>query len=284
MLNKNQSNKLNFWKYALVLPALVTFMFLFQIEVIAQEKVAPKQENEKKTDSIYFNTKKNVASLKDKEIYIDGIKSTQDELTKLGGNEINNNETQSNKKELSLLNKKAVGKVDVNTSDNTVTITTKEVKPISENGKPIITISGALTDSKIRIAVNNPNITDKMTDQKYDENNEIGTLQEKVVKGFVLKSNEKSDKAYFQINGPVTLSPIIIMNGVKINSIASANEINPNAIKSISVLKGQMATYKYGESGKDGVIEITTNTDEPSKIIKKVVIGYPMHTSEKEKN
>jgi hypothetical protein len=38
MLNKNQSHKRNSWKYALVIPALVGFVLLFQIKVIAQEK------------------------------------------------------------------------------------------------------------------------------------------------------------------------------------------------------------------------------------------------------
>jgi len=38
MLNKNQSNKRNSWKYLIVLPLLAAFVFLFQIKVIAQEK------------------------------------------------------------------------------------------------------------------------------------------------------------------------------------------------------------------------------------------------------
>ncbi|PKB18399.1 M56 family metallopeptidase [Flavobacterium sp. 5] len=38
MLNKNQSKKWNFFKYALIIPALVAFVFLFQMEVIAKEK------------------------------------------------------------------------------------------------------------------------------------------------------------------------------------------------------------------------------------------------------
>ncbi|MFE3870731.1 M56 family metallopeptidase [Flavobacterium sp. ZS1P70] len=41
MLNKNQSKKSNSWKYALVLPLLVVFVFLFQIKTIAQEKTNP---------------------------------------------------------------------------------------------------------------------------------------------------------------------------------------------------------------------------------------------------
>lgn len=38
MLNKNQSNKRNSWKYAVIIPALVAFVILFQVKVIAQEK------------------------------------------------------------------------------------------------------------------------------------------------------------------------------------------------------------------------------------------------------
>jgi beta-lactamase regulating signal transducer with metallopeptidase domain len=38
MLHKNQSHKRNAWKYATILPALVGFMLLFQIETIAQVK------------------------------------------------------------------------------------------------------------------------------------------------------------------------------------------------------------------------------------------------------
>jgi peptidoglycan hydrolase CwlO-like protein len=38
MLNKNQSNKRNYWKYLFVLPVLGAFVFFFQVKVIAQEK------------------------------------------------------------------------------------------------------------------------------------------------------------------------------------------------------------------------------------------------------
>lgn len=40
MLNKNQSNKRNSWKYLFVLPVLGAFVFFFQVKVIAQEKVS----------------------------------------------------------------------------------------------------------------------------------------------------------------------------------------------------------------------------------------------------
>ena len=39
MLQTNQSHKRNAWKYATILPVLVSFMLLFQIETIAQTKI-----------------------------------------------------------------------------------------------------------------------------------------------------------------------------------------------------------------------------------------------------
>ncbi|WP_281336076.1 M56 family metallopeptidase [Flavobacterium eburneipallidum] len=44
MLNKNQSNKRNSWKYAVVLPLLGAFLFFFQVKVVAQEKESVKTE------------------------------------------------------------------------------------------------------------------------------------------------------------------------------------------------------------------------------------------------
>jgi len=47
MLNKNQSKKVNYWKYYAVIPALVAFVLLFQIKVIAQEKKEVQEVTEK---------------------------------------------------------------------------------------------------------------------------------------------------------------------------------------------------------------------------------------------
>ncbi|TRX00080.1 M56 family metallopeptidase [Flavobacterium gawalongense] len=69
MLNKNQSKKRNSWKYALVLPALVAFVFLFQIKTIAQEKIAEIQEIEnKKTDPNTVDVYKINKNTTDKEL------------------------------------------------------------------------------------------------------------------------------------------------------------------------------------------------------------------------
>lgn len=69
MLNKNQSKKWNSWKYALVLPALVAFVFLFQMEVVAKEKNHnPKIEQSTSNDEDVYQITKNTteAELKQK--------------------------------------------------------------------------------------------------------------------------------------------------------------------------------------------------------------------------
>jgi len=52
MLNTNQSNKRNVWKYFVVLPLLAFFMFQFQMKVLAQEKSAPVIENKRERKEV----------------------------------------------------------------------------------------------------------------------------------------------------------------------------------------------------------------------------------------
>ena len=60
MLNKNQSQKRNSWKYAVIIPALIGFVLLFQIKVIAQEKEAVvKEEKIAKAELIAISIDKN---------------------------------------------------------------------------------------------------------------------------------------------------------------------------------------------------------------------------------
>ena len=124
MLNKNQSNKWNSWKYITVFPALIAFIFLFQIEVVAQEKETPKQVKENKSDSVdlkSFQLEKDLKTLSEnKEIIINGEKSTQEEMDKLNPDDIE--------------------KVDVATisGKKTILVTTKHLsKPVKITDKTI---------------------------------------------------------------------------------------------------------------------------------------------------
>jgi TonB family protein len=71
----------------------------------------------------------------------------------------------------------------------------------------------------------------------------------------------------FKINGDGP-TPLYVVDGVIVTE-AEAGSIDPSAVESISVLKKY--SDKYGEKGKDGVIEITTKKkaiDDSNKIIK----------------
>ncbi|GAB3170292.1 M56 family metallopeptidase [Telluribacter humicola] len=52
--------------------------------------------------------------------------------------------------------------------------------------------------------------------------------------------------------------PLYVLNGVILESFEDVQAINPNDIDAMNILKDKHATDKYGERGKDGVIEITT--------------------------
>ncbi|MEY4660484.1 MAG: hypothetical protein RLZZ42_436, partial [Bacteroidota bacterium] len=50
---------------------------------------------------------------------------------------------------------------------------------------------------------------------------------------------------------------LYIIDGKEMPS-GSMKDVDPNSIKMVSVLKGENAVKKYGDKGKNGVIEITT--------------------------
>ncbi|PHN07306.1 M56 family metallopeptidase [Flavilitoribacter nigricans] len=59
--------------------------------------------------------------------------------------------------------------------------------------------------------------------------------------------------------------PLYVIDGVKKGSSNSLNDLKPDQIKSISVLKGDKAVEKYGEAGQYGVIEISTKQADASE-------------------
>ena len=285
MLNKNQSNKRDSWKYAAVLPLLGAFLFFFQVKVVAQEKAVPKLENETRTEAIDLTKSKVNKDLitlsKGKEIYINGEKSSQEELAKLDPNEIekidvakvNNKEAilitpkrlikpvritdkdiyidgvKSTNEEFNKLDQSTVDKVDVNTFENTIRITTK-------SEKPIIIVDGIQKEASFKI-------DDIPTDQIASVN---------VLKGKAAEEKYGSDGKYgvieiFTKNPTFSMSKteninekrLIIINGEKTKAtLEDLKKLDPNLIQSMNIFKGKSATEKYGKEGKNGAIEIIT--------------------------
>jgi beta-lactamase regulating signal transducer with metallopeptidase domain len=93
MLNKNQSQKRNLWKYTLILPILIVFVMLFQIKVIAQEKVS----HYKDSSSISSDTKQVSEMTWTKDTPDDEIKNDVKSMKKMGI-EVNYSDIERNSK------------------------------------------------------------------------------------------------------------------------------------------------------------------------------------------
>ena len=71
------------------------------------------------------------------------------------------------------------------------------------------------------------------------------------------KYGEEGKNGVILIKLKPAAKPIFVIDGKKTPDIEMSN-INPNDIFSMNVLKDEVATGKYGDEGKNGVIEITT--------------------------
>ena len=103
---------------------------------------------------------------------------------------------------------------------------------------------------------------------KYGENGKNGVVLISMKKGAVenvnvnsstsqiLKVQTNASLKFSNLNGS-SAQPLVVIDGV-IATDQNVNNINPETIKSISVLKGESSTTLYGDKGKEGVVLITT--------------------------
>jgi hypothetical protein len=94
-----------------------------------------------------------------------------------------------------------------------------------------------------------------------------------------LAQNEKKDSIMRRHHCGTSLNmdpPLMIMNGIDVKSIRGGfDDINPEDIVDIKILRGQEAIDKYGEQGKNGVVlfkmkkEIKNDLISSTEILKK---------------
>ena len=345
MLNKNQSKKRNSWKFCVVIPALVAFVLLFQIETVAHEKpqlVTVKSNTEgidvfqitKTTTDEEFNQK--VKTLKEnfditasfsdlernskneliaikvelkkgneiaRQMEVEGnnaIKAfaivistlengkltvdfktdetaiTNDNIKALnnsaltGEKEIFINGEKATEEELNNLDSKEIESMDVSkkSGKTTIKIITKHLtKPIKISDKEVY-INGVKSNQK------EVSDLDQSTIESVDVNTKGNTIG--ITTKTVTSSNDpKTTTNVVTISGQQE-KPIVYINGKLTSPDFDMNDIDPNKISSMNVLKGQKATEKYGSDGKNGVIEITTKTPtDKDGNEKRVYRGHP---------
>lgn len=272
MLNKNQSNKRNSWKYAVVLPVLGAFLFFFQVKVVAQEKAAPKQETETKS-----------LTKTQKEIHNNGIKSNDTppppkvkqqlppppppkvEKVKFAAPKV--------KQQLPTPPRPKVDKVKFAPPK------VKQQELSSQLEKAMIIIDGNIAAPNYKIddipkdQIASINILKgKSAEEKYGEDAKYGAIEintkEKNTKNEsqqikVVGYGKKKENTIngLKVSGFSSLDgtkPLIVVDGITKDPNYNMDAIPKEQIKKIDVLKGKIAQDKYGEKGKNGVIEIET--------------------------
>lgn len=135
------------------------------------------------------------------------------------------------------------------------------------------TINVSKTNSKVSIrnikTKGNPVVI--VDGQRYDSVDDANVQPDEIASMSVLKNDSASTKIYGEQakNGVIVINtktkynsekaePLIIVNEKETEKVRKdLDDIDPETIQSMNVLKDEKATVKYGEKGKNGVIEIT---------------------------
>ncbi len=255
MLNKNQSNKRNSWKYVAVLPLLVAFVFFLQVKVVAQEKKTQEQKTIKMEEIIkgFYVSKETNDETINSEIEIFKNKYKTDVVF----SEIKRN----TEGEIIAL------KVDItspNKETNTYQCSSNE--PIN----PFFVFLGKKKNSNeiVGFSVSSENTTNKKG-SLYDSNGlyEIPPPPPPTTSRPTKQNkNPTSTSPILPPPPPKTPRPtkdiekaIIIINGNRTEAtLEDLNKLDQKLILSMNILKGKNAIEKYGKDGENGAIEIST--------------------------
>lgn len=142
-----------------------------------------------------------------------------------------------------------------------IEITTKKGSgSLGMGSKPLVVINGEIATNQ-NIDKIDPNTIQSMSVwkgekaiEKYGDQGKNGVIE------IILKedqnTNKKNENSGVKIRSTGTAgTPLMVVDGVV--SSKKVEDFDPETIQSINVLKGEMATKKYGDKGKDGVLEIT---------------------------
>ena len=258
MLNNQRNPRFSYVRRVIVLPLLAIFVVLFAFR--------NKEQRENKTISLASVVENVVNAVKNPK----GI---------LGVNQINDSGLAKKYSviEVNGLKENIIKLLQVSPSVALKFDTTKSKQNINKPSlKGILFIlDGVRSDSNILHTVEPSNIQsidvlkDASAIAKYGEEarNGVIVITRKSfhnVSDSTLVSGQYFGKSY-------TNTPLYIVNGAKLNI---GSTISSNDIDSVNVLKGKSAIDKYGEEGKNGVIEISTkNKNGGNKTVEKIKGG-----------
>jgi beta-lactamase regulating signal transducer with metallopeptidase domain len=255
MLNKNQSNKRNLWKYSLILPVLSTFMLLFQVETVAQVK-----EEESYSISTNFSSTitKNTTDQELKEIE----KTFSNKNRKLTISDVNRNKKgEINEIKLLFDTGKNYHRVLHRRSNKSIDDIQIFVKT---DDKGIENCDFIETDDKLKALMESSNEEDFVvlaTQPSYIFTNEDSFSHRESINKKIVNKNSKA--TFYFDDKEISKNEALKIKG---NLIVEIFEISPNS----------SSINKYGEKGKNGVVLIN------SKVLQKNPVE--LHFSKNEAN
>ncbi len=120
---------------------------------------------------------------------------------------------------------------------------------------------GLQNGNKVRVAYSLP-INFTLSTENGGEENKTGAVDDAISQNNLMALNKNAQpdtsKNILNLKGPLFLSgkaPLYIVDGVEVDNL---NNLVPNDIQSITILKDKSNTGLYGDKGKDGVILVTT--------------------------
>ncbi|MGL2994517.1 M56 family metallopeptidase [Flavobacterium sp. TSSA_36] len=315
MLNKNQSKKWNSWKYVLIFPALIAFVLIFQIKVLAQEKTITNTTTSKATtEDIILVIDKNTSDAKLKQEAqllkdLHGINLKISKVKRNANQEITGIKVQFDDKK----GNKGTNQVDSDRPISPITF----IKNTDSNGKSSIGFYTGKANPKgkinKRMVLNSSddeesNFAFSFSDDEDDvtppnapdaldaSNATTPAVYDKVPPSIHSPYNPTSPNAPYAVvkktisikNSKTMDKPIIYINGKKVdvNMEELNSKLDPNSIESMDVYKGDISIEKYGDDGKNGVIAITTKDGRTevnmNKIIKRAQVDVERSLNERE--
>ena len=293
MLNKNQSKKWNSWKYVLILPALIAFVFIFQIKVLAQEKIVTHTTSSKTTtEDIILVIDKNTTDAKLKQEAqllkdLHGINLKVSKVKRNANQEITGIKVQFDDKN----GNKGTNQVDSDRPISPITF----IKSTDSKGKSSIGFYTGKANPKgkinKRIVLNSSDDEESNFAFSFSDDEDDLTTPDAPSTSDALDAPDATTTFVYQKVPPSIHSPynpttpnapytvvkktisiknnktmdktIVYINGKRVDTDKDFNleKVDPNSISSINVLKDKKAIEKYGEEANNGVLEIQTKNN-----------------------
>lgn len=124
---------------------------------------------------------------------------------------------------------------------------------VSEDGNVI-----KIEDKNIVITESENGDMDTIHVKRMNKSNPVWITKTDHTKMYAIE-NDNDNQIYISTSGKET--PLFILNGKEISK-KEMDDLKPDSIEKVEVLKGDSATEAYGEKGKNGVVLITTKDKE----------------------